>query len=99
MLTLTGRVTRVTKREVSAGPTWDAFTETTLQVADWGSTVYVTVAGSFDGDLPDEGQDVALRVMVKPYVTKKDNRPGYSLTALGLAEAAAPSGLRVASAG
>lgn len=95
MLTLSGRVQRVSTRDVPGGATWQPFVETTLTVADWGSTQYVKLGSRFEGEVPSEGDDVVLKVIVKPYVTREGSRAGFELVGVGLgAVAESPSAPR-----
>jgi hypothetical protein len=82
MIVLTGRVVDVTTRE--AGPEGNRWTEQVVHVLD-GRRVIDVKAGRDFGPLPAIGEDVALSVWLRPYVTR-NGTPGIGFTGEGPAE-------------
>lgn len=75
-LMLSGRVSRVTTRDVTN--TSQPFVETTYVVEDWGQTFYVTRTKNCAGESPEEGVMAEFDVYVRAYV-KKTGEAGFGL--------------------
>jgi hypothetical protein len=98
-LMLQGRVQAVRTRQVPAGPTWESFEETTLVIADFGATHYVSVTRELrDSGLPGEGEEVLLEVGIRSYVRKDGTGAGHQLTAYRRADAGQSAGARAVKA-
>lgn len=79
---ITGRVEKVLVRD-RTWPDGEKFKETTLAVADWGSTEYVQLGRSFPADqVPAEGDEIALDVYARTYVNK-DGKAGCAFNSTG----------------
>jgi hypothetical protein len=88
MIVLTGRVVDVTKRQ--AGAPGNEWTEDVVHVLD-GRRVIDVKAGRDFGSLPAIGEDVALNVWLRPYVTKA-GAAGVGFTATGRVDVDAETG-------
>lgn len=79
MLTISGKIDRVTTEQVTPRD-GQPFTSTTLVLVDWGSTEFVRVASTFEGDVPKDGDQVTMEVTVGTFV-RKDGTAGSRLYA------------------